>query len=218
MQRCQNCGTALPENAQFCAQCGHALNVTMDRPTYSSNLMNYDGMMQQSTGGSGKDEDEEEQRRRMLLGLPLLDAMTGNAQPSAGNVPIAQGSPSTSGVPMGQGTPSIGGAPSAQGASSAPFNPPSTHELYHTGTSLQPQGVQQLPVSQPGQTPAMSHFGELHHTAPPPPHYPVAPLKPVPKHGLGRIPIWVAIPVVIIIIIGGILGTIFIILPPSLSL
>lgn len=39
MLRCQNCGTALPENARFCAQCGHALSVTMDTPTYSSNLI-----------------------------------------------------------------------------------------------------------------------------------------------------------------------------------
>jgi hypothetical protein len=40
----------------------------------------------------------------------------------------------------------------------------------------------------------------------------------VPKHGPGPILIWVGIPVVVIILIGGILGTIFIILPPSLSL
>src|SRR2546427_12506770 len=102
MQRCQNCGTALPENAQFCAQCGYALNVTTDTPTHSSNFINYAGMMQQSTGGSGKEEEEEEQRRRMLLGLPLLGAMTADAQPFAGNVPVVQGSPSTSGVPMVQ--------------------------------------------------------------------------------------------------------------------
>ncbi|HYT35009.1 MAG TPA: zinc ribbon domain-containing protein [Ktedonobacteraceae bacterium] len=70
MLRCQNCGTALPENARFCAQCGHALSVTMDTPTYSSNLMNSEGMMQPSTGGSGKEEEEEEQRRGMLLGWP----------------------------------------------------------------------------------------------------------------------------------------------------
>src|SRR5207302_8026460 len=52
----------------------------------------------------------------------------------------------------------------------------------------------------------------------PPTHHPVAPLKLAPKHGLGHIRIWVVIPIVVIIIIGGILGTIFIILPPSLSL
>src|SRR5438552_1276342 len=145
MLRCQNCGTALPENARFCAQCGHALRVMMDTPTYSSNLMNYQGMMQPSTGRSGKEEDEEEQRRSMLLGWPLRDGMIGDAQPSAGNVPLVQGSPSTSGVPMWQGTPSIGGPSSAPSASSAAFNPPATPGLYHTGTSS--QGVQQLPVS-----------------------------------------------------------------------
>jgi len=42
----------------------------MDTPTYSSNLMNSEGMMQPSTGGSGKEEEEEEQRRGMLLGWP----------------------------------------------------------------------------------------------------------------------------------------------------
>src|SRR5947209_19735089 len=154
MKRCQNCGTVLPENAQFCVQCGHALSVTTDTPTYlhSSNLMNYAGMKQQATGGSGKDEEEEEKRRRLLLGLPFLGAMTADAPPFAGNVPVVQGTPSTSGVPMVQGTPSIGGASSTQGAS-APFNAPSTHELYQTGTSLQPHGVQQPPITQPGQTP-----------------------------------------------------------------
>ena len=91
MQRCQNCGTALPENARFCAQCGHGLIVAMDTPTYSSNLMNYEGMMQPSTGGSGKEEDEEEQRRGMLLGWPLQGGMIGDAQPSGGNVPVVQG-------------------------------------------------------------------------------------------------------------------------------
>jgi hypothetical protein len=189
MQRCQNCGTALPENAQFCAQCGLALNLTTDTPTYSSNRMIYESTTSQSTGGSEK-EEEEEQRRRMLLGLPLLGPMIGNAQPSAGNVPVVQGSPFSRGVPMVQGTPPLAGAPSARGASPASNNPP----------------------------PAMTHYGEPHHTAPPPPHHPVAPFRPVPKHGPGLIPILVGIPVVVIIIIGGILGTIFIILPPSLSL
>jgi len=108
--------------------------------------MNYAGMMQQATSGSGKDEEEEEQRRRMLLGLPLLGAMTADAQPFAGNVPVVQGTPTTSGVPMVQGTPSIGGASSAQSASSAPFNAPSTHALYQTGTSFQPHGVQHPPL------------------------------------------------------------------------
>jgi hypothetical protein len=218
MRYCQNCGTALPENARFCAQCGHAIILTMDTSTYSSNRVDYEGMMQQSTGGSVKEEEEEERRRRMLLGLPLLGTVLGDAQPSAGNVPLVQGSPSASGVPMVQGTPSISGAQAAQSAPSTPFNPPSMAGLHHAGTSLQPQGVPQLPVSQPGQTPGMIHSGEFHHTAPPPTHHPVAPLKRVPKHGPGSISIWVAIPVVVIIIIGGILGTIFIILPPSLSL
>ncbi len=211
MQRCQNCGTELPENARFCAQCGHTLNVMPDTPTYSGKLVNYAGMMQQASGGSGKDEDEEEQRRRMLLGLPLLGTMIGDAPPSAG---VVQGSPSTGGVPMVQGTPSIGGAPSAQSAPSAPFSAPSSHELYHTRTSLQPQGLQQPPVSQPGQTPPMTPPP----SAPPPAHHPVAPLKLAPKHGPSPIAIGLVIPVVIIIIVGGILGTIFIILPPSLSL
>jgi len=218
MKRCQNCGTALPENAQFCVQCGHTLSVTTDTPTYlhSSNLMNYAGMMQQATSGSGKDEEEEEQRRRILLGLPLLGAMSADAQPFAGNVPLVQGTPTTSGVPMVQGTPSIGGASSAQSAS-APFNAPSTHALYQTGTSFQPHGVQQPPITQPGQTPPITSPGESHPGTPPPAHQPAAPLKLVPKHGPSPI-IWAVIPVIIIIIIGGILGTIFIILPPSLSL
>lgn len=217
MQRCQNCGTSLPELAKFCAHCGHTLDLTTDAPTYSSNIMNDVGMMQQSSGGSEK--EEEEQRRRMLLGLPLLGTTIGGPQPSAGNVPLVQGSPPISGVPSVQGTPSIAGAPSApsfQSAPSAPFNPPSTYGLYQTGAPLQPQGVQQ-PPSLPGQTPAITHPGELHHTTPPPAHHPVAPLKLVPKHGPGPI-IWISIPIVVIIIIGGILGTIFFILPPSLSL
>ena len=220
MKRCQNCGTALPENAQFCVQCGHAISVTTDTPTYlySSNPVNYAGMMHQATGGSGKDEEEEEQRRRILLGLPFLGAMTADAQPFAGNVPVVQGSPPTSGVPMVQGTPSIGGASPVQSASSAPFNAPSIHEVYQTGTSLQPHGVQPPPVAQPGQTPPMmTSPAEAGHSAPPPSHQPVAPLKLAPKHGPGPI-IWLAIPVVVIVIIGGILGTIFIILPPSLTL
>ena len=227
MQRCPNCGTALPENARFCAQCGHSINLTTDTPTYSSNLINYEGMGQPSIGTLGK--DEEEQRRRMLLGLPLLGTMMGDAQHSAGNVPLVQGSPSisgvpmvqgtpSSGVPMVQGTPSIGGAAAAQSAPSVPFNPPPPPELYHSGTSLQPQGAPQLPVSQPGQTPAIFHPVELHHTAPPPAHHPVAPPKLFPKHGPGNFPIWMVVPVVAIVLIGGILGTIFFILPPSLSL
>src|SRR5207302_2588488 len=133
----QNCGTAVPENALFCAQCGHTLTVTRDTPTFTSNL-NYAGMMQQSPGSSGKEEEEEEQRRRMLLGLPLLGAIIGDAQPSAGNVPVVQGTPSTGGVPTVQGTPSIGGAPSAQNAPSAPFNAPSAHTMNPTGASPQP--------------------------------------------------------------------------------
>jgi hypothetical protein len=217
MQHCQNCGTALPENVRFCAQCGHVRSLTTDTPTFSNNLMNYEGMMQQSTGGSVKDDEEEEWRRRMLLGLPLLGATIGDAQSSAGNVPTVQGSPSTSGVPMVQGTHSISGASAAQSASSASFNPPSMPGLDHPGTPLQPQGVQQPPLSQPGQRPVMTRSGEFHQTAPPA-HHPVAPLKQVPKHGHGSIPIWVVIPIVVIIIIGGTLGTIFIILPPSLSL
>jgi hypothetical protein len=218
MQYCQNCGTSLPENSQFCAQCGHALNLTTNMPTYSYNLINHEGMMQQSTGGSVKNEEEEERRRRILLGLPLLGATLGDAQPSAGNVPVVHGSPSTSGVPMVQGTPSISGASAAHSASSTPFNAPSVPGLDHPGMSLQPQGIQQPLISQPAQRPIMTHSGEFHHTASPPTRHPVAPLKRVPKHGLGSTPIWVVIPIVVIIIIGGILGTIFIILPPSMSL
>ena len=202
MQRCQNCGTELPENAQFCSQCGFAQSVTTNTQTFSSNYLNYEGMTLQSTGGAEK--EEEERRRRMLLGLPLLGAITGDAQLSAGNVPVVQGPPSMGGVPIVQGTPPIGGA--------------SSHELFHAGTPPQPQFVQQMPVSQPGQMPPTTPPVEFYHTAPPPTYHPVAPLKLVPKKGPGSIPIWVVIPIVIIIIIGGIFGTIFIILPPSLTL
>jgi hypothetical protein len=188
-------------------------------PTYSGNLMNYEVGMQQSTGESVKNEEEEERRRRILLGLPLLGATFGDVQPASGNVPLVHGSPSTSGVPMVQGTPPISAAPAAQSAPPAPFNAPSVPGLAHPGTSFQPpQGVQHPLISQPVQGPVMTHSGEFHHTASPPARHPVAPLKHTPKHGPGSIPIWVVIPIVVIVIIGGILGTIFIILPPSLSL
>ncbi len=217
MQRCQNCGTELPENAQFCGQCGFTRSVTTNTQTISSNFTNYENMTQQSTGGVQK-EEEEERRRRMLLGLPLL----GDAQPSAGNAPMVQGSPSMGGVPMIQGTPSSGSMPMAQGSPSIGGAP--AHELYNAGMSYQPQ--QLFPA--PGQTPPLNPYGEFNNiappptyhpfTPPPPTYHPVEPHRPVHKKGLRSIPIWVVIPVVIIIIIGGILGTILIFLPPSLSI
>ncbi len=176
------------------------------------------GSMGQQPAAPGKDE-EEERRRRLLLGLPLLGAMGADVQSSSGAMPMVHGTPSMGGVPMGQGTPWMSGAPSAQGASSTPFNPPSGHGFYNATTAAQSQVAPQPPVSQSGSMPPVTQYEAFPQTAPPPPvHHPVPPFKPVPKPGLGSIPIWVVIPVVVVIIIGGILGTIFLILPPSLSL
>ena len=228
MQKCEFCGSLIPEYASFCGQCGRVPTKVLETKTIASDIhlpdiQNFDT----STNGSipsnlqsnmdhnqqtfisnlrtttlNNEEEEEESRRRAALlgmGIPLLGSLAVESMPNVGNVPMVEGTPHMSGVPTVQGSPYSPAGSMGQG-------------LYSNPIVMAPQLPSSIPVSPlPASTSVILH----------PPHHPAHPPHPSSpshkSHGCSTIFIISAIiiPVLIILSFLGLGLTLF---APSLSL
>ena len=161
MQKCEFCGSLIPDYASFCGQCGRVPSRAMETRTMASDFhmpdfQNIDTATIASASGNfqpnsaynqqsfisniptnllSEEEEEEERRRRAVLlgmGVPLLGSLAVEGMPSAGNVPMVQGTPQMGGVPTVQGTPYSQPGSMGQG-------------LYASPTIMAPQLPSQIP-------------------------------------------------------------------------
>ena len=232
MQKCEFCGSLIPDYASFCGQCGRVPTKALETKTIASDIhlpdiQNFDTstnvsvpsnlqsqyslqsaiIYQQSptTSLNYEEEEEEESRRRAALlgmGIPLLGSLAVESMPNVGNVPMVEGTPHMSGVPTVQGSPYPPAGSMGQG-------------LYASPTVMAPQLPSSIPVSPlPASTTVTLH--PPHH-----PHHPAHPSHPSSPshkpHGCSTIFIISAIiiPVLIILSFIGLGLTLF---APSLSL
>src|SRR5947209_11004058 len=94
MEKCSFCGAELPVEARFCAYCGRMQNTT-------STIDEREQEQQAQFGRWTSQEEQDEQRRRdMPSDFVLPIGPMGSGQPSAGHVPLVQGTPQMSGVPV----------------------------------------------------------------------------------------------------------------------
>ena len=232
MQKCEFCGSLIPEHASFCGHCGRVPTKAIKTKTiasdfYMPDIQNFDtstnvsapatvqpsmAYNQQSfisnlptTSLNCEEEEEEERRRRAALfgmGIPLLGSLAVEDMPDAGNVPMVEGTPQMSGVPTVQGSPYPPAGSMGQG-------------LYSNPTVMAPQLPSSIPISPLPATTTMT----LHHPHHPPhPAHPPHPSSPSHKpHGCSTVFIISAIiiPVLIILSFIGLGLTLF---APSLSL
>jgi hypothetical protein len=117
MQHCQFCGSAFPDHARFCGNCGREAtsNKVLDSPPppYASDpeaTMRILAITPLPLGNRPAGEDEEEERRRSApLPRPIPPWAAGSL--AGWQVPLVQGTPSLNGVPSVQGTaPEIAGS------------------------------------------------------------------------------------------------------------
>jgi hypothetical protein len=231
MNRCEFCGSELPDQAKFCGQCGKVQSDAVEGQTQGSGF-EISGIHEMDTAtsisvpgnfthedhtrplpGAGMPtvsldeevEEEERRRRAAMLGLamPLLGSLAADGRPYAGNVPVVQGTPQIEGAPSVPGTPQAGNAaPSAPGGPQMPGNFAS-QGFYSNPTIMAPQ----LPVS-PSAPNVPAPTTTLH-----PPHQP----HPPQPQGCSRIVLIVAIiiPIFIILSFIGLSLTVF---APNLTL
>jgi BACON domain-containing protein len=225
MQKCEFCGSILPDYASFCGQCGRVPSEAIETRTMASDfhmpdMQNSDSSTNASVSGNFQpntvynqqsyisnipttllSEEEEEKRRRAALlgmGMPLLGSLVVEGTPDAGNVPMVEGTPQIGGVPTVQGTPYAPAGSMGEG-------------LYSSPTVMAPQLPSSVPVS-----PLPATTVTLHH--PHQPQHPHPPHPPNPKpHGCSLVFIIAAIimPVLIILSFIGLGLTLF---APSISL
>ncbi|MGZ6368357.1 MAG: zinc ribbon domain-containing protein, partial [Ktedonobacteraceae bacterium] len=235
MQKCEFCGSLIPEHASFCGQCGRVPIKAIETKTIASDfyipdIQNFDtstnvsvpakvqpsmAYNQQSfisnlptTSLNYEEEEEEERRRRAALlgmGIPLLGSLAVEGMPDAGNVPMVEGTPQMSGVPTVQGSPYPPAGSMGQG-------------LYSNPTVMAPQLPSLIPISPlPATTTVTLHHPHRPpHTAQPP--HPSHPSSPSHKpHGCSTVFIISAIiiPILIILSFIGLGLTLF---APSLTL
>ncbi|HZS78368.1 MAG TPA: zinc ribbon domain-containing protein [Ktedonobacteraceae bacterium] len=137
MYTCNYCGSAIPDNASFCGQCGRvAGKITdgitreigpqhinpMDAPTSISSQPSWsegdlNAIPEMATAPISAvtvedDEEEEKRRRAALLGFGLASL---DVQAPVSNAPAISGTPQIGGVPSVPGTPSLGGPSSMPG-------------------------------------------------------------------------------------------------------
>ncbi|MBA2285508.1 MAG: zinc ribbon domain-containing protein [Ktedonobacteraceae bacterium] len=181
MQRCEFCGSNIPDGASFCGHCGHTprnaaesltsaggfstigLDEQETRPTVDTFQgqapmqaqlgQDHHTILMQDNAATGDDEqdEDEEERRRRAALLGLAFPLATGMQPGAANVPMVQGMPQIGHVPSVAGTPGPGLGPGQMGTSGAP--------PWHYDAP----------------------------TSPAPPHY-APPLHPHPPHGPGTSP------------------------------
>ena len=229
MQKCEFCGTLLPDDASFCGYCGRVSSKAMETRTMVSDshkpdIQNIDTATMASVSGnsqtnslynqpsfisnipttslSGEEEEERRSRAALLgMGVPLLGSLAVEGMPNVENVPTVQGTPQMSGVPTVQGTPYPSAGSMGQG-------------LYSSPTVMAPQLPISIPVSPLPATTVTSH-------QPHDPHQPHNPQQPHPPNhqpqGCSLIFIIAAIIIPILIILS-FLGLGLTIFAPSLSL
>ena len=226
MYYCTFCGAEIPENAQFCGNCGQSplpapegqtrisgfRRVALQQvpgtagtppPPTGSPMWEYD----QSQGNEDAStirvfEDEEERRRRAAMaGMGLL--LGADAIPRA-TVPTVQGTPQIGGVP------SVANPPMVQGGVAGGYMPPGS---YAGPTNYMPQapGSAYTPPVPTGSLPTHT----LHHPHPPHPQHP-GPVKPTPKGGCA--PLLIIAILIPLIIIGSITTLGLTVFAPDLSL
>ncbi len=225
MNRCSDCGSNLPPDAQFCGQCGSIINnargnisshpastvLANDQPTKISKpshsaLSNYSKQNAAATGlpwsqgGATEptpttDDDEEEERRRRAL---LLGMPLAGAMVDQ-HVPMIHGTPQFGRVPMVHGNPSLSNGPFAgQGFQNVVSTPAPQYSPAAPHTPLPNTG--HWPSSHPQTPPSGGSSGH----------------NPTP----GGVPcgVMVLILAVICLIIVGTIGGLFFGLPPAISI
>lgn len=150
MQRCEFCGSDIPDGASFCGHCGHTprnaaesltnaagfstigLDEQETRPTVDPSQgqapmqsqpgQGHQTVLMQDNIAAGDDEQDkdEEERRRRAALLGLAFPLAASMQPGAANVPVVQGMPQIGNVPSVVGTPGPGMGAGQMGASGAP--------------------------------------------------------------------------------------------------
>jgi len=233
MQKCEFCGSLIPEYASFCGQCGRVPTKAIETKTIASDIhlpdiqnfntssnvavpanlqpgMAYNqqsfisNLPTTSLNYEEEEEEEESRRRAALLGMGI---------PLLGSLAV-EGMPNVGNVPMVEGTPQMSGVPTVQGS---PYPPAGSmgQALYSSPTVMAPQLPSSIPVSPLPATTAVT----LHHPPSPahPPH-PSHPSSPSHKpHGCSTVFIITAIiiPILIILSFIGLGLTLF---APSLTL
>ena len=159
MHTCASCGSALPENAQFCGRCGRFIGSAMDGATTSRAAQHLDSLPPGAStipGGVSnlhlKRDEEEQQRGNVLADLPPPVFPVGSGQPLFGQVPMVQGTPALSQVPGVPGNPSVLGG--ASGVSNVTQGAASGNTPAGAAPSLSPpaQGASSMPLPQTGMT------------------------------------------------------------------
>ncbi len=220
---CTYCGTAIPEDASFCGNCGQVPSPAPEGQTRISSFHRVELLRAPGNSGlpanapapaasshweydqsQGNDDastiplagdDEERRRRAAMLGIGLV--LGADAIPGGG-VPTVQGTPQIGGVP------SVSNPPMVQGGLAGGHMPPGWHS---NPTNYIPQ------APGPGYTPPVSTGSFPTHTLHHPPHPPV---KPAPKGGCA--PLLIIAILIPLVLIGSITTLGLTVFAPDLSL
>src|SRR6266702_3075170 len=164
MQECKFCGSTLPNNAHFCANCGHVIDELNQGTTKISKSPEFDMPTIKSNTPPLFSEPWLPRSFNESMGQSDLDV--GTTLPWFGEVSIpdnqhfherrtdenqvilpgmmllagqiAEGQAPAGNVPMVQGTPQVSGVPAVQGTPAMPAHPAGAQALYHNAPASAP--------------------------------------------------------------------------------
>src|SRR6266571_1648858 len=164
MQECKFCGSTLPNNAHFCANCGHVIDELNQGTTKISNSPEFDMPTIKSNTPPLFSEPWLPRSFNASMGQSDLDV--GTTLPWSGEVSIpdnqqfqerrtdenqvilpgmmllagqiAEGQVPAGNVPMVQGTPQVSGVPAVQGTPAVPAHPAGAQAFYHNAAPSAP--------------------------------------------------------------------------------
>src|SRR6266702_1357955 len=164
MQECKFCGSTLPNNAHFCANCGHVIDELNQGTTKISNSPEFDMPTIKSNTPPLFSEPWLPRSFNASMGQSDLDV--GTTLPWSGEVSIpdnqhfherrteenqvilpgmmllagqiAEGQAPAGNVPMVQGTPQVSGVPVVQGTPAVPAHPAGAQAFYHNAAPSAP--------------------------------------------------------------------------------
>jgi len=164
MQECKFCGSTLPNNAHFCANCGHVIDELNQGTTKISNFPELDMPTIKSNTPPLFSEPWLPRSFNASMGQSDLDV--GTTLPWSGEVSIpdnqqfqerrtdenqvilpgmmllagqiAEGQVPAGNVPLVQGTPQVSGVPAVQGTPAVPAHPAGAQAFYHNAAPSAP--------------------------------------------------------------------------------